>query len=352
MSTAGPPEPAFDEARAVITAGLASRAFPAAVVNVGRSDRVVWQEAFGYLTYDADAPPCRLDTIFDLASLTKVIATASIAMRQVQAGALQLEAPVGAILPNWTGGARDRVQVRHLLDHSSGLPAHLRVWESIQGRAAYLRAICGAPLEREPGTASVYSDPGFMLLGLLLEKTGDASLEGQLADALAAWPEPLLYRPPPDLLHRIAPTERDPWRARLLRGEVHDENAWAMGGVAGHAGLFGTAEAVGAFARLVLQTFARPTNLGTPALMRRFGSRTGVPGSSRALGWDTALPASSCGARMSTHAIGHTGFTGTSLWIDPERDMYAVLLTNRVHPTRQNEQLPPLRAAFHDALPF
>lgn len=345
-------DPAFSPARQVIRHGLESRAFPAAVVNVGRARGVLWQEAFGRLSYADDEQPTSVETIFDLASLTKVIATASVAMRQIESGQLALDTPVADVIRPFRAESRARVTVRHLLEHSSGLPAHARLWELASGRDAYETALCALPLEREPGTAAVYSDPGFMLLGLLLERIGNRTLDLLVDEVLGPWPAPLLYRPPERLSERIAPTEQDPWRGHLLRGEVHDENAAALGGVAGHAGLFGTAEAVAAYARLVLQTLSASTRLGTPALMRTFVTRSAVPGSSRALAWDTALATSSCGTRMSPSAIGHTGFTGTSLWIDPERDVYAVLLTNRVHPTRQNEALLPLRARFHDALPF
>ena len=344
----------FDGAAAIIAEGLETRAFPAASVDVGTSRGPIWQQAFGRLTYDDAASPASLETVFDLASLTKVIATTSIAMHQMTAGLIGLDTPVGRILPACAGSAAGLIAIRQLLDHSSGLPAHLRLWERARGREAFCSAICETPLEREPGTASVYSDPGFMLLGFALEASGAGSLDTQFK-RLPGGDEhtgPLLYCPPADLTERIAPTEYDSWRGRLLRGEVHDENAAALGGVAAHAGLFGTAEAVGAFARTVLRTFREPTALGTPDAMTLFASRTGVPGSSRALGWDTALPTSSSGTKMSARAIGHTGYTGTSLWIDPGRDMYAVLLTNRVHPTRTNEKLLPLRGRFHDALPF
>jgi CubicO group peptidase (beta-lactamase class C family) len=342
----------FDRARAILRDGLEMRAFPAAAVDVGRSDASLWSEAFGRLTYDADARPAGAETIFDLASLTKVIATASIAMQQVQSGRLPLDARVSSLLPLWTGADRRRVTVRQLFDHSSGLPGHLRLWTELSGREAYERRLCEASLDRPPGTSAVYSDPGFILLGLLLEKIGDATLDAQMRSWLGDLSETLRFTPPVDWVPNTAPTEQDDWRGRLLVGEVHDENAAAIGGVAGHAGLFGTAEAVGTFARLVLQTFKRQTRLGTPELMREFAARSRVPGSSRALGWDTMLTTSSCGTRMSSRAIGHTGFTGTSLWVDPERDMYAVLLTNRVHPSRTNEKFLPLRARFHDALPF
>lgn len=340
----------FEAARKVIAAGLENRAFPAAVANVGTRLGADWQEAFGRLSYASDAPVCQVDTIFDLASLTKVIVTTSLVMRHVAAGRVTLDTPVAAIMPDWTGPDRSDVRIRHLLNHSSGLPAHLRLWETAHGRSAFLQAIATAPLERPPGAAAVYSDPGFILLGLILETIGGEPLDRQFAEIAKAVGSTLLFRPLASLYERIAPTEFDPWRGRMLCGEVHDENAAALGGVAGHAGLFGTAAAVAAFARIVLETFERTTILGTPELMRTFAARSDVPGSSRALGWDTALPTSSCGSAMSPTAIGHTGFTGTSLWIDRERNLYAVLLTNRVHPTRANEQLIGLRPQFHDAL--
>ena len=342
----------FDQARAVLQEGLETRAFPAAVVNVGRSSEVLWSEPFGRLSYEPDAPATRHETVFDLASLTKVIATASIAMRLVESNRLALDAPLSSVLPRWTGSDRTSVSVRQLLDHSSGLPAHLRLWADTSGRDAYERRICETALDRPPGTSAVYSDPGFILLGLLLEKIGGATLDAQLDSVLQGLTGPLRFNPPRDWAPNTAPTELDAWRGRLLVGEVHDENAAAIGGVAGHAGLFGTADAVGAFARLVLQTFTANTTLGGPQRMNEFAVRSRVSGSSRALGWDTMLATSSCGTRMSPRAIGHTGFTGTSLWVDPGRDMYAVLLTNRVHPSRANEKLLPLRARFHDALEF
>jgi CubicO group peptidase (beta-lactamase class C family) len=341
----------FDAARAVIQRGLATRAFPAAVVNVGDRGGPRWQEAFGRLTYSEGAPATDLSTIFDLASLTKVIATASITMRAIAQGRLALETRIADVMPGWDGVEREGVTIRHLLEHSSGLPAHLRVWTETSGRAGYEALILRTPLERPLGEAGVYSDVGFILLGLILERIGSATLDRQLAGVFGRALDPIQYRPMASLYERIAPTEFDPWRGRVLCGEVHDENAAALGGVAAHAGLFGTADAVGTFARMVLATFAGVTSLGTPELMRTFATRSAVAGSSRALAWDTALPTSSCGRVMGPRAIGHTGFTGTSIWIDPENDFYAVLLTNRVHPSRTNEQLVPLRAQFHDALP-
>ncbi len=344
------PADACVAARALLAGGLASRAYPAAVVDVGRQAGSLWREAFGRLTYAPDAPPCGQETVFDLASLTKVVATASLAMRLVAAGRLSLDAPVGEVLPEWRAGDRRAVSVRHLLDHSSGLPAHARLWETTSDRRSFREAIAALPLSHPPGAAAAYSDPGFILLGFVLEEAGSAPLDRLFDTLRLVSDEPLLYSPGSDLHPRIAPTESDAWRGRVLQGEVHDENAAALGGVAAHAGLFGTAGSVAAFARLVLRSFREETPLGTPALMAQFAERSKTPGSSRALAWDTMLPTSSCGTRLSPTAIGHTGFTGTSLWIDAEQDLYVVLLTNRVHPTRTNEQWQALRPRVHDAI--
>jgi CubicO group peptidase (beta-lactamase class C family) len=345
------PAGAFDRATTLLDEAIRARAMPAAVAEAGRRTGRVWTTALGTLTYDAGARPTTLDTVFDLASLTKVIATTTITMRAIQSGALRLDTRVADVLSTWRGADREAVTIRHLLDHSSGLPAHRRLWEQARGRDAFEHLIAATPLESKPGTAAVYSDLGFMLLGFVL-----ADVCGNPLDALwDQWRRVSLPRDAPitygtaSTAGPIAPTEHDPWRGHVLRGEVHDENAAALGGVAAHAGLFGAARGVGAFARLVLQTFRSPTPLGDPDLMRTFAAPS-RPGASRALGWDTMRPTSSCGTRMAPTAIGHTGFTGTSLWIDHERDVYVVLLTNRVHPTRENQALPALRPAFHDAV--
>jgi CubicO group peptidase (beta-lactamase class C family) len=344
---------AFASVKALVRSGIDTGAFPAATIEVGRASGAIWQHADGALTRDADAPATRTDTIFDLASLTKVIATATLMMRAVDKRQIDLDAPVGQHFPEWRGQDREPVTLRDLLSHSSGLTAYLPFFRDHSGRADFERAICTLPLEYPPRSTSIYSDLGFILLGFLLDDVGGhagsfvtqfGELSGSLTD------EPLAFNPPREWRGRTAPTEVDPWRGRLLTGEVHDENAWALGGAAGHAGLFGTAAAVGAFARAVLRTITGEPLLASPATVREFISRVDVPGSSRALGWDTMLPTSSCGTRLSPTAIGHTGFTGTSLWIDWERDLYIVLLTNRVHPTRENTALRQLRPQIHDAI--
>jgi CubicO group peptidase (beta-lactamase class C family) len=294
------------------------------------------------------------DTIFDLASLTKVVATTTIALELVAHQALDLDAPVSRSVVEWRAADRSGVSIRDLLEHSSGLPAYREYFRRCQGRAAYLNAIASEPLEYRPRALALYSDLGFILLGIVLERHAGRTLD----EAFAGWrtvvaiSEPLDYRPPPSWVSRTAKTEDDPWRGRMLQGEVHDENASALGGVAAHAGLFGTAAGVGRSARWWLQRLLGSDDAVTriPArLAQSFAERSKVPGSSRALGWDTMLPTSSCGGRMSPRAIGHTGYAGTSLWIDPDQDLYFVLLTNRVHPSRANNAIQQVRRDFHDA---
>jgi CubicO group peptidase (beta-lactamase class C family) len=344
---------AFASVEALVRSGFDAGAFPAATLEVGRADGVIWQHAYGTLTRAPDAPITTTDTIFDLASITKVIATATLMMRAVDDRQLDLDTPVVQHFPECSGKDRESVTLRDLLSHSSGLTAYLPFFRDHTGRVDFERAICTLPLEYLPRSKSIYSDLGFILLGFLLDDVGGragafAAQFTQLAAALTD--EPLAFNPPREWRVRTAPTEVDSWRGRLLVGEVHDENAWALGGVAGHAGLFGTAAAVGAFARAALRTIAGEPILASPATMREFITRVDVPDSSRALGWDTMLPTSSCGTRLSPTSIGHTGFTGTSLWIDWERDLYIVLLTNRVNPTRENIALRQWRPQIHDAI--
>ncbi|MDP1568540.1 MAG: serine hydrolase domain-containing protein [Vicinamibacterales bacterium] len=346
------PEPAarlLDEA-------VAAGAFPCAVAEAGAAAGPRWQHVTGRLSWDAGAPAAQAGTVFDLASLTKVLATTTIAMRLLEAGHLDLEDAVRTRIPAWRGEDRRAATIADLLSHASGLPGHRPYFRTMSGRAAFVDAICAEPLDAPPRTRAAYSDLGFILLGTLLEDAAGETLDRQFArfwsDALPGTPAPT-YGVAAAARAQVAPTERDPWRGRVLQGEVHDENAFALGGVAAHAGLFGTAASVGAFARWLLGLLrggtAGPVGISS-ATARRFAARGTVPGSSRALGWDTMLPTSSCGTRFSPAAIGHTGFTGTTLWLDPALDRYAVLLTNRVHPTRENDAIQTVRPAFHDAV--
>lgn len=344
------------EIRRLLAQAVDARVTPGAVLEAGSPDGASIVEAAGRLTYAADAPAAGPDTIYDLASLTKVIATGTLAMRHAAAGTLPLDGRVAARVPGFSGGGRDEVTVADLLAHAAGLPAHRPYYRRIAGRPAYAAAIATEPLAYAPRARHEYTDLGFILLGLLLEDAGQRALAAQFD----AWRDEALpgadvrFGAPGERRNRVAPTEAEPWRGRVLAGHVHDANAAALGGTAGHAGLFGTAGAVGAFARWFLGLWLGRAGASAevPAAMAaRFATQGVVPGSSRALAWDTMRPTSSCGPRLSSSAIGHTGFTGTSLWIDPVRRLYVVLLTNRVHPHGGDaDAIRALRIAVHDAV--
>jgi CubicO group peptidase (beta-lactamase class C family) len=335
----------------VLQRAIDDAAFPAAVVEVGSATAPLWREAFGRLTFDPDAPSTREDTVFDLASLTKVLATTLLVLRDVERGTLALDDDLGMHLDPWRDAARAPVTLRDLLSHSSGLPAHRPFFRELEGRRAIEAAICATPFEYAPRTRSVYSDLGFMLLGFVLENAASLPARFDVLKVQIGSAEDLQFHPPEVWRARTAPAHRDRWRGRLLVGEVDDENASALGGAAGHAGLFGTVAGVGDVARHVLQVLdGRSGAFRRDTLSTFIARRSDVPGSSRALGWDTMLPTSSCGSRMSPRAFGHTGFTGTSLWVDPDRRIYVVLLTNRVYPDRTNEAITHVRPALHDAV--
>lgn len=325
----------------ILERAIDQRVFPGAAVEVGRARGIITSVTAGRQTYDPASPAVDARTIYDLASLTKVLATTALMAGEVERGRMRLNDRVRHWIGGWTGEERQIVTLQDLLEHASGLPAHRHYYHARTGRASFEIAICEEPLDYPPRARALYSDPGFMLLGFAIENAAQAPLDrqfdawrrSQLGDDVE-----LAYLPERAWLSRVAPTEDAGTGA--LRGEVHDENARALGGVAAHAGLFGTAAAVGRCARWWMQSPSLPL----------FAAKSQVPGSSRALGWDTMLPTSSCGTRMSPAAIGHTGFTGTSLWIDAATDLYVVLLANRVHPTRDGEGIQDVRRALHDAI--
>jgi CubicO group peptidase (beta-lactamase class C family) len=347
----------IDEARRVIEDAIHRRIFPAATVDVGSSTGSIAQIALGTLTFEADASHASIDTPFDLASLTKVIATTTVMMQLVADRTVRFDEPVSAAFEEWRGADREGVTVRDLLEHASGLSARL-VDAPPLGRREFEHEICTMRLEYEPRMRSIYSDLGFILLGFIAADRAKQSLADAfetLWSRAAAAPRDLAFHLSPDARARTAPTlplDDDSRRGRMLIGEVHDNYAAALGGVAGHAGLFGPAPAVADFARVVLRA-ARGQSTTDPFTsdnVRQFTARSLVPGSSRALGWDTMLPTSSCGTRMSAAAFGHVGFTGSSLWIDPARDRYFVLLTNRACGGGAVDQMRDVRRAFHDSL--
>ena len=355
----------------IVRAALADSAASGAALAIGRHGRLVALEGYGELAWGSGRPVTPT-SIFDLASLSKVVGTTTAAMILVEEGRLHLDSTVVSYLPWWAGAdqRKNAVTVRQLLLHRAGLPAFRRWFFDHTGVEEYRDAVAREPLEREPGGETIYSDIGVITLGWILEEISgqplDELLEERVFRPLGMWET--RYRPPASLRRRIAATELDTlWRDELVWGRVHDENADAMGGVAGHAGLFSTAVDLSVFARMMLAggtvPECRPTAVaGEPCPVPRpepvrvvgadvveaFTTRHDES-ASRALGWDTPSGASSAGDYFTSRAFGHTGYTGTSIWMDPELDLWVVLLTNRVHPTRENQKHVPLRRAVHDA---
>ena len=341
----------------VLDQAVNDHAFPGGVLAVGYKDELIVHE-FGRQTYDAKSPAVNVDTIYDVASLTKPVVTTTLVAMQVEAGRIGLDLPVARYVPEWNDGPnpdwRKTVTVRNLLTHSSGLPAHKDYFLSLHSKREFIAAICKEPLEYAPGTKTVYSDLGFILLGEILERATGKTVDQLARDQIFA---PLdmgdsMFNPPKSLLGRIAPTENDTtFRKRLVQGEVHDENAFALGGVAGHAGLFTTAGDLAVFCQMLLNGgiygHHRLLNRST---ISQFIAPQAVSGNTRTLGWMTPTPNSSSGRYFSPHTFGHLGFTGTSIWIDPDRQLFVILLTNRVYPARDNDKIAAVRPAVHDAV--
>ena len=336
-------------------------AFPGAVLAVGRRDSLLLTVAVGHYGVD-DRRPVTPETIYDLASLTKVIGLTTAVMMLVDSGKLDLDAPVQRYVPAFQGTGKERVTIRHLLTHSSGLPAWRPLYAQAPTREQALTLVDTTALLRQPGDTFIYSDLGAIVLTQAVEATSgqriNEFLEARVFGALGM--ESTRFLPPARWRDRIAPTENDTaFRHRALRGEVHDENAGRLEGVSGHAGLFGTAPDLAQFAQWLIETRAGVLTPGSPPglnkpqlrsdLVRTFTTRQNVPvGSSRALGWDTPSGTSSAGTKMGTNAFGHTGFTGTSIWIDPDLDVFIILLTNRVNPTRANTRIFQVRRRVAD----
>lgn len=330
----------------ILHQAIQRRVFPGAAFAVGRSDRIEQLGAVGRLRYDSDAQ-VEPATLYDLASLTKVVATTAAIMLLVESGRLALDTPAQGELPEFPFKS---VTIRQLLGHASGWPAYEQFFLRCRSRAELLEALWATPAESAPAEKSVYSDLGFIALGVLVERTAGLALDQFVRERIV---RPLgmrdtLFNPPKSLRKEIAPTEDDPWRGRVVQGEVHDENAFVLGGVAGHAGLFGSVADLARFAQVLLRGGGMLFARGTIEEFTRRIDFTKQP-SSRALGWDTPAAGSSSGTKVSQRAYGHTGYAGTSMWIDPERDLFSILLTNRVHPTRNGPNITPVRIAFHEA---
>lgn len=336
----------------VMAVGISERAAPGGSIAVGRYGQHVLTTGYGRTDWATDAPAVDDRTIYDLASLTKVVVTTTAAMILEEEGRLRLDNTVASYLPEFNDSAKAAITVRMLLTHRGGLEAYGPLFTTARGRVEYLTAINARPLRHPPGSRSIYSDWDMILLQLVIERITDQSLDVFARQRIL---EPLgmsdsFFNPDSTLFSRIAPTELQTSTGRLIHGVVHDENARAIGGVSGHAGFFSSARDLAIFAQMILNGgHYGSVRILRPTTVARWTSRQDAD-TSRALGWDTPSGRSSAGRFFSPRSFGHTGFTGTSIWIDPVKDMYVVLLTNRVNPTRENTRVFRLRRDVADAV--
>jgi CubicO group peptidase (beta-lactamase class C family) len=353
--------------RTTLDDAVARGVFPGAVLGFRRGGGPPAFVASGHLSDQAADGPVSADTVYDLASLTKPLATVTALTLLIQDGSCRIQDELQRFLPEAREAVVGRASLADLLTHSSGLPgwrplyerlnpgAALRATPDARAHAAHraLELILSEAPVYERGSKSLYSDLGFLLLGFVAERVAGMPLDRLVRERITAplCATPLQYLPSDELGRlesRIAPTGYDAWRSRSLRGEVHDENAAALGGVAGHAGLFGTAAAVLAVTGAWLNAWTDKPSVLQHDLVRVLTARRGVPGSSWALGWDTPSAPSTSGRYFSARSFGHLGYTGTSIWIDPEAELEVVLLSNRVYPTRKNELIKEFRPVIHD----
>ena len=355
-----PESAGFDRGRlsavdSVVTAAIRDSAFPGAQVVVGKDGVIVYSKAFGTFRYGQPAEKVNRSTMYDLASVTKVIATTPAIMRLYDEGRIALDDPVARYIPQFANRGKGAVTIRNLLVHDGGLPAFKRLFLTCRSPEEVLDSVYNTEMIYTPGDSTVYSDFDFITLGKIVERASGVALDAY-ADSVFFRPLGMrrtMYNPPRRLWENVAPSEYDSlFRRQLVRGVVHDENAYALGGVSGHAGLFSTASDLAVY----LQMLMNGGNYGgrgylRPETVRRFIARQ-APKSSRALGWDTKSTSgySSAGSLMGERTYGHTGFTGTSVWADPERKIFVILLTNRVYPTRDNQKISKIRPALHDAV--
>ena len=336
----------------IMSAGIGGGAAPGGSLAVGRYGRIVHMKGYGRLDTATASAAVDENTIYDMASLTKVIATTTASMILEEQGLLDLDRTVASYLPEFNAPDKAPITLRMLVTHRGGLEAFAALYREFKGREQYLTQINARPLKSQPGTETVYSDWDLILTQLIIERVTGQTLDRFVGEKVFG---PLgmastMFNPDSvQFFGRIAPTEIDSVRGGLVHGKVHDENAWAMGGVSGHAGLFSTARDLTVFAQMMLNGGEyNGVRIVKPETVVRWTapqSRT----SSRALGWDTPSKGSSAGKYFSPRSFGHTGFTGTSIWIDPEKGLFVVLLTNRVDPTRNNNKHIPLRRAIVDA---
>ncbi|HEX9655925.1 MAG TPA: serine hydrolase domain-containing protein [Bacteroidota bacterium] len=344
----------FGEAVSIIESAIEDSAFPGAQLAVIQKGKVIFNSSFGSQTYDENSPGIDDETIFDLASLTKVLATTSAVMRLIDLGKLRLDDRIAKYIPAFNEGEKQEITIRHILTHTSGMQPFRKLYDVCSTPEEALDTIYHSALVSKPGDSVIYSDLGMITLAKVAEKVSGKQLDAFVRDEFYT---PLgmdntRFNPLQEMRSYAAPTEIDTvWRMRLVQGTVHDERAELLGGVAGHAGLFSNATDISRFMLMLMNNGEldgkRCINETTVSLFTQRASNTGT----RALGWDTRSEhGSSSGDLFSPTSYGHTGFTGTSIWVDPERSVCVILLTNRVYPTRANSKITGVRPALHNAI--
>lgn len=342
----------FGNIDSLIHSTIEDSAFPGAVLLVNKNGNTIINRAYGQLTYDDTSSLFTIETIFDIASLTKVIATTTAAMICYDRKLLSLEDPIGKYIPSFAVKGKGNITIKNLLLHNSGLPAFKRYYQTFSTENEVISDIYSSELDYAPGSKNVYSDLGMIVLAKVIESVNGKRFD-KFCNEEIFFPlkmESTFFNPPDSLKYKIAPTEYDSyWRNKLIWGEVHDETASLLNGVAGHAGLFSNAEDLN---RLLTNLFLSDPDdqdrLIKQETIELFTKRFSV-NSTRALGWDTKSEEnSSAGNLFDITSFGHTGFTGTSVWIDPTRNLFVVFLTNRVYPSRENKGLYKLRPLLHD----
>jgi CubicO group peptidase (beta-lactamase class C family) len=348
------PNPEYlDSLSIYLNTAIGDSTFPGCAISIGYRGKLIFEQSFGHFTYDLLSSKVEVNSIFDLASVTKVVATTTTAMILYDQGRLNLDQKVIEILPEFNGGEKNKVTIRHILTHTSGLPGWIRFYLELEGKERIVQEICNTELINDPGTTYVYSDLGMILMQKLLETIAQKPLDQLVQDYITT---PLnmnrtFYNPDSVLISQIVPTEISEWHKKLVHGFVHDENTYVMGGISGHAGLFSTVQDLSVFCQMYLNGGVYDNKRIIKAeTINLFTSRQDiVEGSTRALGWDTRSEEySMAGDYMSMGAFGHSGFTGTTVWIDPENQAFIVLLSNRVYPTRENRKISGVRPIVHN----
>jgi len=344
--------PDFSRIDSLINSSIEDSAFPGAVVLISKNNKIIYEKSFGHLTYDDTSAIVTTNTIYDLASLTKVIATTTATMLCYDRKLFSLDDPVSKYIPEFGKNGKENITIKNLLLHNSGLPASLPFYKTVKNANEVMNEIYSCKLSYKTGTKTVYSDPGMIVMGKIIEKVTGKSLDDFCKENIIDPPgmTSTFFNPPDSLKYKIAPTEFDNyWRYKLIWGEVHDETASLLNGVAGHAGLFSTAVDISKLINVLLNKgLYKGKQFIKPETVKLFTTKYSDQ-STRALGWDTkSAENSAAGNLFSMSSFGHTGFTGTSIWTDPTRDLFVIFLTNRVYPTRENHKITKVRPALHD----